>query len=132
MEDVTGGDVCFGLFDGGEVGFFGCAVLDFELGGSFGALDVGEGAREGALEFVEALDGLFVGLGGSGFGDVGGFDEPDLFADVVEGEDFVEEEEAGIGYSQLVGGEGWEALDESDGVIGEEADCAGGEWGQTL
>ena len=37
-------------------------------------------------------------------GDVGGDDEADLLADVVEGQDFVEEEQAGVGDAELIGG----------------------------
>ena len=104
-------------------------MADLELAGGFWAFDCGEGAGGSALEFVESADGSLVCLGGWGFGDVGGLDEPDLLADVVEGENFVEEEKAGVGYAELVGGEDGEALNLTDGVVGEEADGSGGEWG---
>ena len=92
--------------------------------------DGGQGLGEALFEFGEALDGLVVGVGGFAAGDAGGDDEPDLFADVVKGEDFIEEEQAGIGDAKLVFGEGGEALDLADGVVGEEAYGTGGEGGQ--
>ena len=47
--------------------------------------------------------------------------------DVVEGEDLVEEHEAGVGDAEFVVGEGGKVLDLADDVVGEEADGAGGE-----
>ncbi len=60
-------------------------------------------------------------------GEVGGDDEVDLFLDVVEGEDLVEEHEAGVGDAEFVVGGGGKALDLADDVVGEEADGSGGE-----
>ncbi len=47
--------------------------------------------------------------------------------DVVEGEDFVEEHQAGVGHPEIVFGERGEAFDLADDVVGEEADGSGGE-----
>ena len=64
--------------------------------------------------------------------EVGGDDEVDLFLDVVEGEDLVEEHEAGVGDVELVGcRERGQTLDLADDVVGEEADGTGGEGRQT-
>ncbi len=46
---------------------------------------------------------------------------------MVEGQHLVEEEQAGVGNAQLVLGKLGQALDLADGVVGEEADGAGGE-----
>ncbi len=46
---------------------------------------------------------------------------------MVEGEDFVEEHEAGVRHAEVVFGEGGQALDLADDVVGEEADGSGGE-----
>ena len=64
--------------------------------------------------------------------EIGGDDEQDLLLDVVEGEDLVEEHEAGVGELEVVGGVDGQALDLADDVVGEEADRAGGERRQAL
>ena len=46
---------------------------------------------------------------------------------MVEGDDLVEEHEAGVGDAELVFGEGGELFDLADDVVGEEADGPGGE-----
>jgi hypothetical protein len=76
------------------------------------------------------LTASVIGLAGFAAGDVGGGYEPDFLADVVEGEHFVEEEQAGVGNAELVGGERGQALDLADRVVGEEADGSGGEGGR--
>ena len=98
-------------------------------GGGFAARRFGEGLGEALFEAVEAAEGI--GVGGVGCSvarrRVGGDDEVDLFLDVVEGEDLVEEHEVGVGDVEFVGGERGEALDLADDVVGEEADGSGGE-----
>ena len=84
----------------------------------------GEGLGEAAFHLVETAEGLGVGASP---GEVDGGDKEDLLLDVVEGEDLVEEHEAGVGDVELVGGEGGEFFDEADDVVGEEADGSGGE-----
>ena len=49
---------------------------------------------------------------------------------MVEGQHLVEEEQAGVGNAELVFGARGQALDLAHGVVGEEADGAGGERGQ--
>jgi hypothetical protein len=82
---------------------------------------------EAFFEAVETAEG--VGIGGLGLvaTEVGGDDEEDFLFDVVEGEDLIEEHEAGVGQAEVVGGVAGQALDLPDDVIGKEADCAGGE-----
>jgi hypothetical protein len=92
-----------------------------------GAWEFGQGPREALFESREALDGVGVGLSLGLQRDVGGDDEVNLFADVVEGQDFVEEEQAGVGDVQLVGGGCGQLFDLADDVIAEEADGSGGE-----
>ncbi len=46
---------------------------------------------------------------------------------MVEGQHLVEEEQAGVGNAQFVFCANRQPLDLAHGVVGEEADCAGGE-----
>ena len=50
---------------------------------------------------------------------------------MVEGEDFIEEKQAGVGDVEFVRSGGGEFLDLTDDVVAEESDCAGGEGRQT-
>ncbi len=95
--------------------------------GEAGGLRAEAGGEQARARRVEARDGGGVGVAA---GEVGGADEQDLVADVVHGDDLVEEHEVRVGHAELVGGEGGQALDEADDVVGEEADGAGGEGGQ--
>jgi hypothetical protein len=49
---------------------------------------------------------------------------------MIEGENLVEEHEAGVGKPEVVGGVDGQALDLADHVVAEEADGAGGEGGK--
>ena len=67
---------------------------------------IGQRLGEALFQLVEALDGVVVGVGGRcRWRDVGGDDQPDLLADVVEGQHLVEEEQAGVGNAELVVGQ---------------------------
>ncbi len=57
----------------------------------------------------------------------GGDDEVDGLANVVEGENLVEEHEVGVRDVKLVSGESRQLLDLANDVVGEVADGAGGE-----
>ena len=69
-----------------------------------------------------------VGLGGLGLvaAEVGGDDEEDFLLDVVEGENLIEEHEAGVGHAEVVGGGLGQALDLADDVVRKKADGSGG------
>ena len=85
LEDVAGGDVVFGGFDGGEECLLGGAGDELEglgRGGGGGVGGGGEGAGEECFKGVEAGEGGGVGVTA---GEVGGADEDDLVADVVHG-----------------------------------------------
>ena len=82
---------------------------------------------EAFFEAVETAER--VGIGGLGLvaAQIGGDDEEDFLLDVVEGEDLIEEHEAGVGHAEVVGGGLGQALDLADDVVGEKADGSGGE-----
>ena len=92
-----------------------------------GSTDAGKGLVEVPFQASQAADGAVVGLGGRIERDIGGDHHPDLLADVVEGEDLVEEQQAGIGDAEFVGGLIGDALDQADRVVSEKADGSGGE-----
>ncbi len=50
---------------------------------------------------------------------------------MIEGQNLVEEEQAGVGDAELVLGNGWQPFDLAHGIVGKEANGAGGEGGQS-
>ncbi len=112
--------------------FFAVRYLTLSLPGLrvFRVRRSGSGSVEALFQLVEALDGAIVGGRGIAARDIGRDHEPDLLAHMIEGQHLVEEEQAGVGNAELVFGARGQALDLAHGVVGEEADCAGGERGQ--
>ena len=96
------------------------------------AASLGSGCARRFSSRSRRCDGFVVGVGGLAARHVGGDHQPDLLADVVEGQHLVEEEQAGVGHAQFVLGQLGQALDLADGVVGEEAHRAGGEGRQAL
>jgi len=87
-----------------------------------GLVTDGQCVGEALFEPVEAFDGACIGVVAvvpAGWRCGRGDHQVDLLLDVVEGEDLVEEHEAGVGDAELVGGEGGEHLDLADDVVGE-------------
>jgi hypothetical protein len=82
---------------------------------------------EALLEAVETAEGVRVRELGLVAAEIGGDDEEDFLLDVVEGEDLIEEHEAGVGELEVVAGVVRQALDLPDDIVGKEADGAGGE-----
>ena len=127
LEDVAGGDVFLRLLDGSEERGLLRARGEAEFAGGFLRAEFRQRLGEALFEAVETAER--VGVSGLGFvaAEIGGDDEQDLLLDVVEGEDLVEEHEAGVGELQVVGGVDGQALDLADDIVGEEADGSGGE-----
>ena len=127
LKDVAGGDVFFGAGDGVEEGRLPFARSEAEFAGGFPGLGAWGAVGRGA--FRDGRDGgarrrRRPGACGGG---VGGDDEQDFLLDVVEGEDLVEEHEAGVGHAEVVGGRLGQALDLADDIVGKEANGSGGE-----
>ena len=79
------------------------AALHFDrLCTSLPAASFGSGFARRFSSAVQPLHGLGVGFIGFGERDVGSGDHPDLLAHVIEGQHFVEEEQAGVGNTQLI------------------------------
>ena len=96
------------------------------------AVQIRKWLRKAPLQPVKTLDGVVVGSSGGALRDVRRDHKHDLLANVIEGEHFVEEEQAGVGDAQLVFGRLWQPLNLADRVIGKEADSSGGERRQSL
>ena len=73
---------------------------------------------------------MIVRFGGRFEGHVGGHHHPDLLANVVEGEHFVEKEQAGVGNTEFVCGLLRQTFDLADCVISEITNGAGSEGGK--
>ena len=82
---------------------------------------------EPSFYLVESADGALVGSFARLACEVGGYDQVNFFLHVVEGQDLIEEHQAGVGNAELVFGDRGQLLDLSDDVVGEEAYCSGGE-----
>ena len=87
----------------------------------------GNGLREALFQRCQPLTALGISLIGLGERNVGGGDHPDLLAHVIEGQHFVEEEQASIGNSKLIFGVVGQALDLAHRIVSKESDGAGGE-----
>ena len=129
LKDVAGGDVLLGAGDGGQEVLLAGAVLHLELGlaAAACAASLGSGWARRFSSLSRRLTALVVGVGRLAVGDVGGDHQPDLLAHVVEGQHLIEEEQAGVGNAELVFGQRGQALDLAHGIVGKEADRAGGE-----
>ena len=103
---------------------------DFEFGFRDRPWQFGQRASEAFLQLHESLAGFVESFGGCGQGEVGGDDQQDLFAHMVESEHFIEEEKAGVGDVQFILGCGGKPLDLADNVVAQEAYGAGSERGQ--
>ncbi len=128
LEDVAGRDVLLDTAHGREEIRPGGARDQLERGaGRLGSGWVRLGwqrAIEHGFQPVQALQGGRVGVAAS---QVGGADEQDFVADVIHGENLIEEHQVRVGCVQLIGGGAGQALDQADDVVGEEADRARGE-----
>ena len=78
---------------------------------------LGQGLREMALKLIKPVDGLAVRVSRLAARHVGCNHQPNLFADVVEGQHFIEEEHASVGDAQLVLGQIGQSLDLPNCVI---------------
>ena len=108
--------------------FFGVRCLTLSLPACANSIAAfWKGQVEAFLQLVEAFDCAVVRDRSVAARDVGGDDEPDLLAHMVEGQHLVEEEETCVGNAQLVFGARGQALDLAHGIVGEVADGAGGE-----
>ncbi len=132
LEDVAGGDVLLGAFDGFEERAPARAGREAEFAGGLLRAEFRQRLGQTLLEAVETAERVDVGGLGLVAAQVRGDDEQDLLLDVVEGEDLVEEHQAGVGEAQVVGGVDGQALDLADDVVGKKADGSGGEGWQAL
>ena len=98
--------------------------MHLELAGLFGDRQLGQRLLHALFQFGQALERGAVGALRLFQRYVGGDNHPDLLADVVEGQHLVEEEQAGIGDTELVLGFAGQPLNEAHCVIGEKADRA--------
>ena len=80
------------------------------------------------LDTGDVFQGAVVGGFGCFAGDVGRGHDVDLVAEVIEGEDAVEEHEDAVGNVEIVGGVFTDIFETADDVIGAIADGSGGEW----
>ena len=100
--------------------------LAFRACGQFG-----QRLRQALLQRRQPLHGLGIRFIRLGERDVGGGDHPDLLADVIEGQHFVEEQQAGVGNTEFVLGVVGQSLDLAHRIVGEESDRASGEGRQS-
>ncbi len=79
------------------------------------------------LDAGNVAEGASVGEFGSFAGEVGGGDDVDLVAEMIEGEDAIEKHKDAVGDIEIVDGEGSDVFEAADDVVGAIADGSGGE-----